>query len=201
MYGPMGVFEVIKSWRVTERCSFFNQRLFLELFADETIAKIPSHGTNGEINPTWIGWFSVGFHVSICKHGSYGMVTVIWAPKPWLVGLPLGILLYTNREYHHKPIYKDPPFFGGGGTGQFPMVNKNHHGFCGALPRRNKGIVVETKLDRVVGQDKAAYDFLELHALGYDAWRLRLMILDGKMLSQPDFLVGKNTQIYTPIYN
>ena len=174
----MGVFEVIKSWRVTERCSFFNQRLFLELFADETIAKIPSHGTNGEINPTWIGWFSVGFHVNIPYMDPMGW---FFLSTKTLVGWVTfwGFYLYTNREYH-KPIIRIP--------------------WNWAVSHGEKIIPIDTC--RVVGQDKAAYDFLELHALGYDAWRrLRLMILDGKMLSQPDFLVGKNTQIYTPIYN
>ena len=162
MYGPMGVFEVIKSWRVTERCSFFNQRLFLELFADETIAKIPSHGTNGEINPTWIGWFSVGFHVNIPYMDPMGWL--IEHQQPWLVGLPFGdSTLYTLGISETN--YKNPPFLG-----------RNW------AVSQVKKIPIDTC--RVVGQDKAAYDFLELHALGYDAWRrLRLMILDGKNVS------------------
>ena len=126
MYGPMGVFEVIKSWRVTERCSFFNQRLFLELFADETIAKIPSHGTNGEINPTWIGWFSVGFHVNIPYMDPMGWL--IEHQQPWLVGLPFGdSTLYTLGISETN--YKNPPFLG-----SFPGEKNPHRYMSSGRP-------------------------------------------------------------------
>lgn len=109
---------------------------------------------------TWLQSFGI-----ICKHGSYGMVTVIWAPKPWLVGLPLGILLYTNREYHHKPIYKDPPFFGGEELGSFPWWTKITMVFAERYPGGTKELSSKrnsTELSARTKQLMTSWSFMPL---------------------------------------
>ena len=97
--------------------------------------------------------------------------------NPGWLGYLWGFYLYTNREYH-KPIIRIP--------------------WNWAVSHAEKIIPIDTC--RVVGQDKAAYDFLELHALGYDAWRRGADDFGWQKCLNLDFLVGKKYPTIYPIW-